>query len=184
MTTAPVASTESSMLALLHRRLAKDNAAGLPRWVYAEHVRALSSTREADAIALDEHAAPWSERKDDPDHGYHDRDVHGFEVKVSRADWLRELATHHPEFASRWKSHAWGRYCTHWWLVVPDPRIVAPGELPAGWGLLAGTARLRAVVPAAPRPAEPMAADLLHMVARTAIKTDRAYRGGAAGAPI
>jgi hypothetical protein len=56
-------------------------------------------------------------------------EVAGFEVKVSRADWRRELA-------DPGKSRALRRYCHRWWLVVSDASIVRPGELPAGWGLL------------------------------------------------
>jgi hypothetical protein len=56
-------------------------------------------------------------------------EVHGFEVKVSRSDWQRELrdpAKAEPVF----------RYCDRWWLVVGDAAIVKPGELPPTWGLL------------------------------------------------
>lgn len=58
------------------------------------------------------------------------RCVHGFEVKVSRSDWLRELR-------EPCKAAAWTRYCHRFWLVVHDTSIVKPGELPDGWGLLA-----------------------------------------------
>jgi hypothetical protein len=56
-------------------------------------------------------------------------EVHGFEVKVTRSDWQRELrdpAKAEPVF----------RYCDRWWLVVGDAAIVKPGELPPTWGLL------------------------------------------------
>lgn len=51
----------------------------------------------------------------------------GHEIKVSRADWLHELAQ--PDKAS-----VWADQCHVWWLVTPDPSIVQPGELPHGWG--------------------------------------------------
>ncbi len=54
--------------------------------------------------------------------------VHGFEVKVSRSDWLSELRN--PA-----KSASIQRFCDHWWLVVGDKGIVQPGELPDTWGL-------------------------------------------------
>lgn len=54
--------------------------------------------------------------------------VHGFEVKVSRGDWLRELKN--PE-----KADAIACYCEYWWIVAPKG-IVHDGELPATWGLL------------------------------------------------
>lgn len=51
------------------------------------------------------------------------------ELKVSRADWLRELKE--PK-----KAEAWWPYCHHFWLVVPHEGIVRDGELPKGWGLM------------------------------------------------
>jgi hypothetical protein len=55
--------------------------------------------------------------------------VHGFEVKVSRSDWLSELRN--PA-----KSASIQQFCDYWWLVVGDKDIVQPGELPDTWGLL------------------------------------------------
>lgn len=56
-------------------------------------------------------------------------DVHGFEFKASRNDWLNELKK--PE-----KADEIARYCDHWWLVVASKDIVKDGELPGPWGLL------------------------------------------------
>lgn len=53
----------------------------------------------------------------------------GFEIKVSRADWKKELES--PE-----KSDAIGKYCDRWYLVVSDMAIVQPLELPSAWGLM------------------------------------------------
>lgn len=53
----------------------------------------------------------------------------GHELKVSRADWLREL--NRPG-----KADGWADECHQWWLVVSDPLIVKDGELPPGWGLM------------------------------------------------
>ncbi|SBS73848.1 Gp62 [uncultured Mycobacterium sp.] len=53
----------------------------------------------------------------------------GHELKVSRADWLHELDQMD-------KADQWADECHEWWLVVGDPAIVHPGELPAGWGLM------------------------------------------------
>lgn len=53
----------------------------------------------------------------------------GHELKVSRADWLHELAQ--PE-----KAEAWASQCHAFYLVVPDPAIVRDGELPPDWGLM------------------------------------------------
>lgn len=62
----------------------------------------------------------------------------GVEIKVSRADWLRELAD--PA-----KADAIHRFCDHWYLAVSDAEIVRAGELPDGWGLLAPRAGKLAV---------------------------------------
>lgn len=55
--------------------------------------------------------------------------IHGFEIKVSRSDWLRELKK--PAKAETIASR-----CNFWWLVVADLEIVKEGELPDGWGLM------------------------------------------------
>lgn len=55
-------------------------------------------------------------------------EVLGFEMKVSRSDWLKELAT-------PGKAEAICKYCDRWFIVAP-PKIVRSGELPATWGLL------------------------------------------------
>lgn len=49
---------------------------------------------------------------------------HGYEVKVSRSDWRRELSK--PGKAQDHLCHAW--------TVVTLPGVIKPGELPAGWG--------------------------------------------------
>lgn len=60
----------------------------------------------------------------------------GHEVKVSRADWLRELDQ--PD-----KATTWADQCHAWYVVAPSTDIVAPGELPDGWGLMVPTTRTR-----------------------------------------
>lgn len=75
------------------------------------------AARSADAIAM----SLW------PSRGL---EFYGFEVKRSRADWLRELKD--PA-----KAEAIAAYCDRWWIVVDDRAIVKDGELPATWGLLA-----------------------------------------------
>ena len=71
--------------------------------------------RYADAVAM----GLW------PSHGL---EIDGFEIKVSKADWTRELKD--PS-----KSDAIARYCHRWWVVAPKG-VVPPGELPTPWGLL------------------------------------------------
>lgn len=119
--------TERSMLDLLHQRY--NNSAYIHRgngirWVCAEHVRndaGFYAARTADFMAVD----MW------PGTG---NAIHGHEVKVSRSDWLNELR--HPEKAAQFRD-----VVDHWWLVISDPAIVKPGELPTEWGLMVLTGR-------------------------------------------
>lgn len=55
--------------------------------------------------------------------------LQGYEIKVSRSDWQRELKD--PAKAERFC-----RLVDHFWLVVSDRKIVQDGELPPHWGLL------------------------------------------------
>lgn len=85
--------------------------------VFLTEVTAPNSTRRADAV----HVGLWQSR------GAGDVDVH--ELKVSRADWRRELDK--PA-----KAEAWWPYSTRFWVVAPSTAIVPPEELPDGWGLM------------------------------------------------
>ena len=90
-----------------------------PEWAVLSHVRDATGARAgrtADAIAMN----LW------PSRGL---EIHGFEVKISRTDWLKELK-------NPIKADEIARYCDRWWLVVSDKAIVLPGELPGSWGLL------------------------------------------------
>lgn len=75
-----------------------------------------SQRRTADALAMN----LW------PSKGLQ---LHGFELKVSRGDWLRELRQ--PDKATPIK-----RYCDHWWLVASSDDVVRSDTMPAGWGLM------------------------------------------------
>jgi len=75
-----------------------------------------SQQRYADAIAMN----LW------PSRGL---SVLGFEIKVSRSDWLNELKK--PE-----KADPIIKYCDYFYLVVGDKNIVKGGELPDNWGLM------------------------------------------------
>jgi len=55
--------------------------------------------------------------------------LHGFEIKVSRSDWVSEMKK--PE-----KAHEIAQYCDYWWLVIADAGMVHTGELPETWGMM------------------------------------------------
>jgi hypothetical protein len=109
--------TEASMLNLLRERHAAKSGNG-PEWAYIEKVRdapGFDAQRTADALAL----SLWQSRG---------CELHGFEVKVSRADWRRELAQ--PA-----KAEGWCTIVDRWWVVAPRG-VVPRDELPATWGLM------------------------------------------------
>lgn len=103
-----------------------------PEWALMEEVAPATGggTRYADAIAVN----LWSSRG---------HAVHGFEIKISRGDWLRELKN--PE-----KAEPVFRYCDHWFIVAPRG-IVHEHELPPTWGLLEVRASGLVAVKAAPK---------------------------------
>ena len=53
--------------------------------------------------------------------------IEGYEVKVSRSDWLSELKQ--PE-----KADDIAGYCHYWWIVAPKD-IITVDEMPHDWGL-------------------------------------------------
>lgn len=69
--------------------------------------------------------------------------INGFELKVSRNDWLKELKN--PTKADWFFQH-----CDRWFLVVADKDIVKEGELPEEWGLIAPRGTGLTVIKAAP----------------------------------
>ena len=102
-----------------------------PAYITLEEVRdatGFDGHRTADAIAVSLYRSRG-------------KAIWGFEMKVSRSDWLHELKQ--PE-----KSESIMRYCNYWALVVPNKDIVKPGELPESWGMyVAQKNRLKFVVP-------------------------------------
>src|SRR5208282_6858544 len=82
-----------------------------PAYITLEEVRdatGFDGHRTADAIAVSLYRSRG-------------KAIWGFEMKVSRSDWLHELKQ--PE-----KSESIMRYCNYWALVVPNKDIVKPGE--------------------------------------------------------
>lgn len=110
--------TERDVLDALRARYASGGNGNGPAWAYVEHVRdkaGFSATRTIDAIALD----LWPSRG---------MELHGLEVKTSRADFRREIAD--PA-----KMDAFAAYLDRFWVVAPVG-IVPVDELPSTWGLL------------------------------------------------
>lgn len=90
-----------------------------PAWAFFEEVRdatGFGASRSADAIAF----GLW------PSQGL---ELHGFEVKAYRGDWLRELKR--PE-----KADAVLGYCDRIWIVTSERSMVKLDELPPLWGLM------------------------------------------------
>lgn len=119
MTAAALKMTERQVLDLLRARHVRPGNGGSGEFAYVEHVRngaGFDSNRTFDAVVM----SLW------PSRGL---ELHAFEVKVSRGDWLRELKD--PA-----KADAAAKVCDRFSLVVSDPAIVAEGELPPTWGLL------------------------------------------------
>lgn len=120
--------TERNVLDLLAERHAA------PEWAFLRHVANGTGghkARTADGIAMN----LW------PSRGL---ELHGFEVKTYRSDWLRELSdpAKADEIASR---------CHRWWVVAGDDAVVAQADLfPQTWGLMVVREEALTVVREAP----------------------------------
>lgn len=171
--------TERTMLDLLHSRYSGVSQ-GARDYAVAEHVRAYV---DGAALAVGDRVADFLAQHCHTAHiradgrtarwvsgsyvgGEARVQLHGHEVKVSRSDWLQELAD--PSKAESWKRH-----CDRWWLVAPDG-VVRPGELPDGWGLLVPSgAGLRAKVMAPRLDPVPMSAHTRASFLRRVQETSR-----------
>ena len=76
--------------------------------------------------------------------GSTNHDIQGFEVKVSRADWLNEVKKPN-------KNDAIKQYCNKFWLVIADESMVKEGELPDDWGMMIASNGGLRVVKKAPK---------------------------------
>ncbi len=104
--------TEDDVLAALERRY------GAPFYCFFPHFRdatGFQASRTADGLAMSLYKSRGLA-------------IMGFEVKVSRGDWLSELKQ--PE-----KAEAVLEYCDSWWIVTPKD-VIQPGEVPKSWGWL------------------------------------------------
>ena len=86
-----------------------------PEWAFFTEVNG-EDGRSADAIAIN----MWPSRK---------YEIHGFEIKASRGDWLKELRT--PS-----KADFFVGQCDRWFMVAAKKDIIRKEELPEDWGLL------------------------------------------------
>ena len=113
--------TEGELLVALRQRHTYSGNGGSGRWAFLTHVRtgAAWDQQEMDALAID----LWPS-------GRHD--LHAFEVKCSRSDWLREIR---PDTS---KSDAARAICDTFTIVALSG-LVRTGELPVGWGLIEAT---------------------------------------------
>lgn len=126
--------TERELLDALWRRLSARLNGEARRYILAEQVRydPTWGRHIADAIAVD----TWGSGK---------WALEGYEVKCSRSDWRRELAS-----GTFWepgtprgvtidvpyvKSYPWRRHCARWYVLAPAG-VVPREELPTGWGLI------------------------------------------------
>lgn len=88
-----------------------------PEWALLEEISLswspFAPQRVADGIAI----GMWA--------GSHFH-LHGFEIKATRADWLREMR-------DIGKADDAYRHCHRWWLVAPEG-VADPSEIPGTWG--------------------------------------------------
>lgn len=131
----------------LHRR---HNGAGSDRegeaWICIEEARSgagfQGNNSQCDFLAVN----TWQSRG---------MQLVGYEIKVSLADWRKELAT--PE-----KAETFSRFCKTWWVAVPSELAAKiEHEVPTNWGLLAVsekgrcTEKIRPVANKNPMPVPP-----------------------------
>ena len=88
-------------------------------------------------------------------------ELEGFELKVSRADWLNEVKRPEKCLPSK-------QYCHRWWLVITDAAMVKEGELPDDWGMMVVVNGQLKVVKKAPQLNPiPLAMDFVASLLRT-----------------
>jgi hypothetical protein len=138
--------SEASLTVALKNRYAGPAYAFLPQ---VANGTGGAKSRTADALVM----SLW------PSRGL---DLIGFEIKVSRQDWLNELRR--PE-----KAESIAKYCDQWYLVVASEDIVQAGELPSAWGMMAPRGKaLRIVKEAVQTDAVPIGRTLLAALLRNA----------------
>lgn len=130
-----------------------------PEWAVLFEVRNatghVTQARSADAVAM----SLW------PSRGL---ELHGFEIKVSRADWLNERKK--PE-----KAEPIAAYCDRWYLVTANSVVADPSEIPPAWGWieLSDKGELRERRPAEKTEAKPADRKFLAALLRRAHRVDQ-----------
>jgi len=122
---------EFTILEILRRQYLNPRFSNGTRYAFLTHVRdatGFQGTRTADAIVVN----LWPS----------DRfQLTGFEVKVSRSDWMKEIADAD-------KAAIFQKRCHQWYLIAPEG-VAKLEEIPGDWGFLeVAAAKIR---PAAPR---------------------------------
>lgn len=110
--------TEATVLGLLRAKHARTGNGGSGEFAFFAQVRdagGFEASVTVDAVTV----SLW------PSRGY---EIEGYEVKVSRGDWLRELGKPH-------KAEAACKVVDRFSIVAPRG-VVAEGELPETWGLI------------------------------------------------
>jgi hypothetical protein len=146
--------TEGQVIAALREMFDRESYAFLPG---VPDATGYGKNRTADALAM----SLW------PSRGL---DLIGFEVKVARSDWLKELKA-----ASKAESIC--RYCDRWYIVAGSADLVRSNELPSTWGLIAPRGgKLSVKTPAPQLAAQPMDRGFLAALLRRAseVLTDKA----------
>lgn len=137
-------------------KIALRNAHPAPEWAIMFEVADATGavhSRLADAIAMN----MW------PSRGLA---IVGYEVKVYRNDWLREIKK--PQ-----KAEAISSFCDHWNLITP-PSIAKPEEIPEPWGWIEvqENGRLKTIKQAPKLDAKPPTREFVASMLRSAGKTD------------
>lgn len=118
--------TEGDVIAMLRERYSDE---GYAFFTQVRSQTGYGGERYADAVVM----SLW------PSRGY---ELLGFEIKVHRSDWLKELNS--PE-----KAEAICQFCDRWTIVAPRG-VVKPEELPQPWGLMIATEKGLRVTKTAP----------------------------------
>lgn len=96
-------------------------------------------------------------------------ELHGVEIKVSRADWKREAA-------DPTKAEAIAAFCDRWWIHTPRGIITDLSELPPAWGLREFDGKVwRTIREAEKTEAKPITRTFLAALLRRADEMHRAF---------